>query len=307
MISSWLSSKGWVFWLIVILVIVLVVWIFLGGENHDFVGLKPLEVGVYNRPIDPWTKRNIRFSNIEHNAFQSNPYNRTQDQGSTDQSYSRENQLSSSEASTSNFLNGQSSNFLKEQGMDPESLITAISSSSKPKNPRTNQNHGGLIIEHKHDLLEDSMIPQHIKNISKIRPKASVKGYKKRYKGESLGETISRAALESLYPGHRFDKIRPDWLKNPKTGRNMELDGYCKELEIGFEYNGAQHYKYPSAFHKSEKQFLNQVERDIMKLDMCDALGVYVITIPYTVPKNAIKEFIEYYLPDNVMKRQQGE
>jgi len=36
--------------------------------------------------------------------------------------------------------------------------------------------------------------------------------------------------------------LRPDWLKNPKTGRNLEIDIYFPKHKIAVEYNGKQHY-----------------------------------------------------------------
>lgn len=120
--------------------------------------------------------------------------------------------------------------------------------------------------------------------------------------GKSKGETICRQVLEQIYKVP-FPSVRPDILKNPETNRNLELDGYNEDLKIAFEYNGKQHYEYPNAFHRTEQQFINQRRRDIFKLDKCDEHGIYLITIPYTVPHDAIPKFIEYFLPEVVQKR----
>lgn len=108
--------------------------------------------------------------------------------------------------------------------------------------------------------------------------------------------------MEQIYK-KPFVSIRPDWLKNPKTGRNLEIDGYNAELQIGFEFNGAQHYLYPNDFHKSQEVFIDGIERDRYKVDRCDEVGVYLITIPYTVPIELIPKFIEFYLPEAVQAR----
>ena len=67
----------------------------------------------------------------------------------------------------------------------------------------------------------------------------------KRQSGETQGEFLSRQALTEIYQKD-FTSCRPDFLQSPKTGSNLELDGYNEELGIAFEYNGRQHYEYPN-------------------------------------------------------------
>jgi hypothetical protein len=50
-------------------------------------------------------------------------------------------------------------------------------------------------------------------------------------------EILCREIFEKLLPGHKFPKANPSFL------RGLELDGYCKELGIAFEYNGSHHFK----------------------------------------------------------------
>ena len=57
-----------------------------------------------------------------------------------------------------------------------------------------------------------------------------------------ISEEKCRAVFEQL-TGLKFPKLRPDWLRNPKTGYTLELDGYCEEIAIAFEYQGKQHYE----------------------------------------------------------------
>src|SRR5579875_51770 len=54
----------------------------------------------------------------------------------------------------------------------------------------------------------------------------------------SLGERLTCLSLESYY-GRPFSKVR--LLRNPETGRLMEIDCYNSDLRIGAEYNGEQH------------------------------------------------------------------
>ena len=55
-----------------------------------------------------------------------------------------------------------------------------------------------------------------------------------RKKSESKGERICKEVAEKIFK-RPFDKIRPDFLKNDKTGRNMEIDVYNDELKLGIE------------------------------------------------------------------------
>lgn len=120
-------------------------------------------------------------------------------------------------------------------------------------------------------------------------------------KTKSTGERICCHTLEKIY--HKpFKTIRPDFLRNPETGRNMELDCYNEELKIAVEYNGIQHYVWPNFTRQTKEDFLKQVKRDELKVQLCDQHGVYLIRVPYNVPKNMIPEYIKYYLPENVQR-----
>jgi len=120
----------------------------------------------------------------------------------------------------------------------------------------------------------------------------------RRSAAESRGERICREFMERHY-GRPFKRIRPDFLRNPLTDRNLELDGYNQELGIAFEYNGVQHYRYPNYFHTSEEQFWQQFRRDNYKRDACQEAGIYLINIPYTIPHFRIPDFLREQLPHN--------
>ena len=85
-----------------------------------------------------------------------------------------------------------------------------------------------------------------------------------------------------MITGKKFKKTRPDFLKYP-TGKNLELDGYNKELNIAFEYNGIQHYEFTPFFHSNGiEDFYKQIAHDDFKKKRCSDEGIYLITIPYT-------------------------
>ena len=120
----------------------------------------------------------------------------------------------------------------------------------------------------------------------------------------SKGEAICKQVIEEIYQAP-FYCVRPDFLKNPETGRNLELDLYNDFYKIAVEYDGLQHSIFPNSFHKTREEFINQVRRDEYKIDMCDKHGIYLIRVPYNVKLeyNEIKKYIEYYLPENYAKR----
>lgn len=109
-------------------------------------------------------------------------------------------------------------------------------------------------------------------------------------------EEQCRQIFEQLFPGHVFVKARPAWLINPRTNHALELDGYNEELKLAFEYNGPQHYQYPNRYHRSETEWLEQKYRDLVKRQICNQRGVYLITIPYHVPRHHLRSFITRYV-----------
>ncbi len=115
----------------------------------------------------------------------------------------------------------------------------------------------------------------------------------------SKGERECRRVMEEYY-GVKFDSIRPNWLKNPETGCNLELDCYNDELKLAVEYNGEQHYNWPNYTKQTFEQFINQTRRDIYKKKICDLRGIYLISVPYLIPIQKIKEYILSQLPENI-------
>jgi hypothetical protein len=94
---------------------------------------------------------------------------------------------------------------------------------------------------------------------------------KKMYKSENACREIFEEEL--FYP---FPNLRPAWLGG------LELDGYCKDLNLAWEYNGKQHYEYVKFFHRGNpNNLILQQERDALKHKLCKAHVVNVITIPY--------------------------
>jgi len=121
------------------------------------------------------------------------------------------------------------------------------------------------------------------------------------FKGLMREQKVCKA-LEDVYK-RGFPTRRPDWLLNPATGMPLEYDCYNSDLKIAAEHNGEHHYVFPNKYHKSEKEFLAQRSRDEHKRRISEEHGVYLLTVPYWVPSDSIKDWVEYYCPERVAQR----
>jgi hypothetical protein len=107
----------------------------------------------------------------------------------------------------------------------------------------------------------------------------------------SAGERACKEMLENLFK-QSFLKVRPSFLRNPSTGRNLELDCYNADLRIALEYHGAQHYYFTPYFHITEAGFHAQQQRDLLKRQLCREHGILLIEVPYTVPTDGLSDYI---------------
>jgi hypothetical protein len=97
---------------------------------------------------------------------------------------------------------------------------------------------------------------------------------------KSRSEKLTRKIFERIM-GCKFPNVRPDFLKNPESGCNLELDGYNETLKLAFEYNGIQHYKFHKRFHKNDDDFKKRREHDEFKYKRCIEMGITLISVPY--------------------------
>lgn len=115
-------------------------------------------------------------------------------------------------------------------------------------------------------------------------------------KRESVGERICRRIFNrfiSMKLGRNKEAmgpIRPRFLKNPKTGYNLEIDIFepfdDKVIDkndiqdgIGIEYNGLQHDQFVPWMHEDNDAFLDQQYRDKYKAKICKERGIILIVI----------------------------
>lgn len=98
--------------------------------------------------------------------------------------------------------------------------------------------------------------------------------------------------LSLALPNEEFvENFRPDWLKNPATGANLELDRYYPRLLLGFEFNGPQHRK-----EIGEKQW----ERDKLKKHLCAKHGV--LRIVFYWGELSMKRVVEKISDSHLMR-----
>lgn len=108
--------------------------------------------------------------------------------------------------------------------------------------------------------------------------------------GVYISERIARVSFEQLF-GRPFPRVRPAWLVSER-GFPLELDGYCPELKLAFEYNGKQHYARAVHFGISGRSLLSRRRDDNRKGKLCAKRGIELIAIPYSVRVSKIPHFV---------------
>lgn len=92
----------------------------------------------------------------------------------------------------------------------------------------------------------------------------------------SMAEDLAYASLRRLVPYEIIRNLRPDWLKNPDTGMNLEIDLWMPKFHIGFEIQGLHHLMDE-----------NQRRKDDYKRETFTRLGYYL----YELGMNQVNEY----------------
>ena len=141
------------------------------------------------------------------------------------------------------------------------------------------------------NLMEDDRLLRPIGGTTTVKPVKPQQG------GDSKLENVCRAELESLM-GCPFPKARPDFLKNPITGRNLEADAWNEDLGLIVEIQGRQHYKFTPFFHKTQDAFRTQQYRDHIKRECCARNGFKLLEVPYTVKPQQARSWLRNKLKE---------
>jgi len=86
---------------------------------------------------------------------------------------------------------------------------------------------------------------------------------------------------------------------NPETGKRLELDGYCRKLNLAFEYQGEQHYQTSSLFH-SLRGLKEQKKADQVKRELCEKQEITLIEIPIGNHDEMLDEIVQRCKEKNV-------
>jgi len=291
---------SWQICIILLLLLIFFLWLGYGGqENLEYVGLAPLKPGIKtseylgykskekidNTPVLP------DFENINKNKEINFVNSYEAEKVETFQVFDNKDDLCFSKSFVSNEYELNESNETDESFVSNEYELNESNETDES------------FVSNEYELNESNETNESLNNIESPKsPKSLALGEHTCYKNGKIskGEMFCKRAIEEIYKVP-FYCVRPNFLKNPETGRNLELDMYNDSLKIAVEYNAAQHYIFPNSFHKTYEEFINQVRRDQFKVETCDQNGIYLITVPYNVPLEyeSIKKYIEYHLPKN--------
>ena len=107
---------------------------------------------------------------------------------------------------------------------------------------------------------------------------------------QSFSEKYFRFVMEKLF-NKSFNSIRPSWMKI-ENGRDLQIDGYNKELKLGFEYQGGQHFKFIPFFHKKIEKFERLQFLDKLKKKILKEHGIFMLYPTYRLKKENYKNYI---------------
>ncbi len=120
-------------------------------------------------------------------------------------------------------------------------------------------------------------------------------------KRSTLRPSVSKGAqalleiIQQLYP---YQQITLEY-NVARIGASF-IDIYLPRLQMGFEYDGIQHFKYNEHFHGSRDNFLKARRRDNLKDDLCKEQKIILIRVAYDeeMSRNLVLGKIEEALTD---------
>jgi len=153
----------------------------------------------------------------------------------------------------------------KKQSRTHEEYVVLL----KQKNPKVECLE--QYVKSQHKILHKCLICDHmwkvVPNSLVIAGRGCPECGKKYYR-----ENWAREVLEEMF-GKKFPSVRPDWLKNPKTNRPLELDCYNKELNLALEFQGIQHYQ-PVEVWGGQEAYDKNIYKDKIKNNICNEKGI---------------------------------
>lgn len=99
----------------------------------------------------------------------------------------------------------------------------------------------------------------------------------------SDGEMILCEIVEEIIESPVEINVRPNFLKNPKTGRNLEYDLFSRKYKFAGEYSGDFHYNEKAFYNKNRTSFEGVKYRDRLKKELSMQNGIFLFCVPWTV------------------------
>lgn len=130
-------------------------------------------------------------------------------------------------------------------------------------------------------------------------PVAASATKKPRPKKKHLHQDRCLEVMRDIFQCDFLTDYRPDWLKNPVTKCNLEIDIYNEDIEtplgrgIGLEYDGKQHSEYNPHFHRrGPEEFIYQCKKDSWKDVVTRSRGILLLRVPSFVAYEDLERYI---------------
>ena len=101
----------------------------------------------------------------------------------------------------------------------------------------------------------------------------------------------------------KFPCVYPDWAVNRKKHKQLEIDGYNKELGIAFEVQGPQHTIFSPKYDEDYEDYFNRIENDAAKIKFAKDNGILLIVIDYKVPRYQLGQYVKSRLYDAIIAK----
>ena len=111
---------------------------------------------------------------------------------------------------------------------------------------------------------------------------------------EGYYESRVRNLFELLLPGYMFPSTLKAGLRMPDTKRPLELDGYCAQLNLAFEFQGPHHFEVLPQFAQTEDHLLRRRTIDEHKRVQCAALGIRLIEVHFRTPVRELSSWLHH-------------
>ncbi len=82
--------------------------------------------------------------------------------------------------------------------------------------------------------------------------------------------------VQQVYPNHRVELEY-----NVASNGGLFIDIFLPRLNIGFEYDGEQHFKFVKHFHGDTLGLLQARRRDRRKDELCEEQGIILVRVAY--------------------------